>query len=538
MSSVVDPQPDPSPADELVAYLDGELPPADCRRVENRLATDEDYRQQMHELDQAWEALDSLPANTVDDGFARTTIELACVAAEADLTEHTAVAKAAKRDRTRRWIAGGVAAVVVGFLAGRALVPNHNDQLVNDLPAIHQFGVLPYVEDVEFLRLLGNAVPPAQLVRDESTFDQNVKELESANSKSLETRRDWIKSLDPEQKAKIADRDRSFGNLEPSSGEQERMRSIMADIRDDPDAANLQKTLIAYGQWLSRHTDGQKVQLQEELRDRPPEEQAKMVANMIRREEGQPWRHLSSEDAQKLRDAISDFAEKKKTEFSAKMLRNHRGERLRQLERNPNAHSMVILLSELFDGNKSDGNKFEATADELVAKLGPEARTHWENLERGRRDLRKGQFIVWIRDVRPKLDPEELERFFASDELDNDRRQHLLDMQRPEMEAELKRDYLSTGMGFDAGQLMREFGEPGRMQRNMPGPGGPQWRPDGPRPDGPRPDGPMRGDPGAPDRARQRPRLGQPRPGDRPPANPPRQPAPNQPPKDQKPEAI
>ena len=42
----------------------------------------------------------------------------------------------------------------------------------------------------------------------------------------------------------------------------------MADIRDDTDAANLQKTLIAYGQWLSRHTDGQKVQLQEELRDR------------------------------------------------------------------------------------------------------------------------------------------------------------------------------------------------------------------------------------------------------------------------------
>jgi len=530
MSSVVDPQPDPSPADELVAYLDGELPPADCRRVENRLATDEDYRQQMHELDQAWEALDALPANTVDDGFARTTIELACVAAEADLTEHTAVAKAAKRDRTRRWIAGGVAAVVVGFLAGRALVPNHNDQLVNDLPAIHQFGVLPYVEDVEFLRLLGNAVPPAQLVRDESAFDQNVKELESANSKLLETRRDWIKSLDPEQKAKIADRDRSFGNLEPSSGEQERMRSIMADIRDDTDAANLQKTLIAYGQWLSRHTDGQKVQLQEELRDRPPEEQAKMVANMIRREEGQPWRHLSADDAQKLREAIIAFAVDKKDDFSKKMTRNHRGDRLHQLERNPLAHALVILWSEVVEDNK-----FEPTANQLVAKLSPESRAHWEGLERGRRDFRKPQFGVWVRDaIRPKLDPEELERFFASDELDNDRRQHLLDLQRPEMEAELKRDYLSTGLGFDAGQLMREFGEPGRMPRNIPGPGGPQWRPDGPRPDGPRPDGPMRGDPGAPDRARQRPRFGQPRPGDRPPANPPRQPAP----KDQKPEAI
>ena len=93
MSSVTDPQPDPN-ADEIVAYLDGELPPQDCRRVESRLATDEEFRQEMHELDRAWDALDVLPTPTVDDGFARTTIELACVAAEVDLSDNTAAAKA------------------------------------------------------------------------------------------------------------------------------------------------------------------------------------------------------------------------------------------------------------------------------------------------------------------------------------------------------------------------------------------------------------------------------------------------------------
>src|SRR3954469_14988563 len=109
MSSIA-PQPDPQAADEIVAYLDGELPPQDCRRVENRLATDEGYRQDLHELDRAWEALDALPAPTVDDGFAQTTIELACVAAEADLSEHSAATKAANRHRIWRWIAAGVAA--------------------------------------------------------------------------------------------------------------------------------------------------------------------------------------------------------------------------------------------------------------------------------------------------------------------------------------------------------------------------------------------------------------------------------------------
>src|SRR3954466_12203933 len=106
MSSVTDPQPDPA-ADEIVAYLDGELAPQDCRRVENRLATDEEYRQELHELDRAWEALDVLPVANVDEGFAQTTIELTCVAAEADLTRHTATTKAANRNRMWRWIAAG-----------------------------------------------------------------------------------------------------------------------------------------------------------------------------------------------------------------------------------------------------------------------------------------------------------------------------------------------------------------------------------------------------------------------------------------------
>src|SRR5881394_3636280 len=131
MSSITNPQPDPA-ADEIVAYLDGELAPQDCRRVESRLATDEEYRQELHELDRAWEALDVLPASTVDDGFAQTTIELACVAAEADLTEHTATAKAANRNRIWRWIAAGVAAGLFGFVAGRALVPHRNETLLAD----------------------------------------------------------------------------------------------------------------------------------------------------------------------------------------------------------------------------------------------------------------------------------------------------------------------------------------------------------------------------------------------------------------------
>src|SRR5262245_11827568 len=98
--------------DELVAYLDGELGPAEGRAIEQRLANDPECRQKLGDLDQAWEALNVLPTSTVDDSFAKTTIELACVAAQEDLTKRTQAITVDGRGRKRWWIAGCVAAGV------------------------------------------------------------------------------------------------------------------------------------------------------------------------------------------------------------------------------------------------------------------------------------------------------------------------------------------------------------------------------------------------------------------------------------------
>jgi hypothetical protein len=466
MSSVVDPQPDPA-ADEIVAYLDGELPPEQCRRVENRLATDEEYRQQLHELDRAWDALDVLPAPTVDDGFARTTIELACVAAEADLGEHVAASRKAKRRRIRMWSAATVAAVAAGALAGQMLLPNRNSELLADLPAIQQLNVLTYVDDVDFLRRLPSAVPHRQLVKDEQAFEQNVKDLERANSPSIQTRREWVQELRPDQKAELADRQRAFNDLAPSSGERERMRQIMDDIRAADDAPELQKTLIAYGQWLARHPAPQQEQLREELHDLPPDEQATIVARFIRREENNSWRHLSDDDAKTLRGEVLKIADEKRPQFLEKMAQRRRGPRLQNIEGEPVNQGLAIIWLEIFNDQNDE------TAKRLVGKLSQEARTHWERLPQAPRNLRKWQLGVWIRDaMHLKLDPEDLEKFFAREgagSLSIKRRQELLDMTRSEMDTELKRQYLGSELGIEEGQWLREFGEPGRMPRNIPG---------------------------------------------------------------------
>ena len=48
--------------EEIVAYLDGELSAEESARVEQRLASDESYRQQLQSIERAWLALDQLAA--------------------------------------------------------------------------------------------------------------------------------------------------------------------------------------------------------------------------------------------------------------------------------------------------------------------------------------------------------------------------------------------------------------------------------------------------------------------------------------------
>src|SRR5262249_15358697 len=68
-----DPPPDPFEAD-LVAYLDGELDPADARRVEARLATDPEARAKATALKKTFDLLDYLPRPEPSPHFTTRTL--------------------------------------------------------------------------------------------------------------------------------------------------------------------------------------------------------------------------------------------------------------------------------------------------------------------------------------------------------------------------------------------------------------------------------------------------------------------------------
>jgi anti-sigma factor RsiW len=147
-------KPDASADEQLTAYLDGELDDDVSREIEQRLGDDEQYREQLKRLDEAWALLDHLPQSDVDDVFTQTTVEMVALAAEKD-------ARTAERGRRRRaWLAwSGTIAVVVlaavfGYLAARYRLDRPNRQLVKDLPVIENVDVYQYAESTQWLEML------------------------------------------------------------------------------------------------------------------------------------------------------------------------------------------------------------------------------------------------------------------------------------------------------------------------------------------------------------------------------------------------
>jgi anti-sigma factor RsiW len=140
--------------EELTAYLDGELSSEDRSRVEERLARDPAYRAELQRMQRAWDMLEKLPRATVDDSFARTTIEMVAIAA-ADEVRTQALEIPRRRRRNSLLGAGAIAAALAfGFILGVKIWPNRNRQLLEDLPVVENFERYRNVESLDFLRQL------------------------------------------------------------------------------------------------------------------------------------------------------------------------------------------------------------------------------------------------------------------------------------------------------------------------------------------------------------------------------------------------
>lgn len=141
--------------EDLVAYLDGELPDEQIQQIDHIIARSEVARHEVEALARTWELLDVLPPARASDDFANKTMtNLKVMEQPFILTDQWWYVHVTRMVAIGGWIAALLVCGWLGFQITRYWVPNPNEALLQDLPLIENLDQYQDVGDIEFLNLL------------------------------------------------------------------------------------------------------------------------------------------------------------------------------------------------------------------------------------------------------------------------------------------------------------------------------------------------------------------------------------------------
>lgn len=474
-------QPDATLREELVAYLDGELPPEKARAVEERLSRDELYRREMQGFDRAWSALEELPRATVDDSFPKTTIEMVAVAAEKDLAEQTQSLPLMRRRRTL-WVAAIAAvAATLGFALARIAFDRPDRILLTYLPVVQHLDAYSQDLSPEFLTALQKQASDILKPYEDVELQRELESYRAIDAETIPERRARVEKMSDGEKATLRANYIRFRELPEQN--RERLVTLHDQLRDAENSAELQRTMLAYWAWLEERRNGGADQA--DLRGAESTEARLKLIHEIDHGENRRL-SLSPDEAEKLRAVVKSFDDD--PQFKQILERISKEPPTRPEPGEPgNRGWMRHPLGILYGYTQSHPDDTEAKQEwdristKLLAQLSPINRAA---VERDGGELRLIGLVgkAMFQGFGLRLTEDELRQYFASDAMPADRIQELLAMPRDRMLQELREDYLREQFGPEAVRRWRE-GRRGREGDRFD-------RRDGP-PDGP----PRRGGP-------------------------------------------
>ncbi|GAB6164855.1 hypothetical protein JCM19992_08550 [Thermostilla marina] len=239
--------------EQLVAYLDGELPPEEAARIEEVIARDPEIRSELHRLEETWEMLESLERPTVDESFTHSTLEIVAQSAAAEVEQR-------KQTKPRVILLQLALAVLVCVLAGgagyfmvAAWRTDPNAELLADLPVIQRLDALRHIDDIEFVRSLQEA---GLFGADEQWWDGSREAADTGllqlpaapDDPDPQVRRKWVTELTETQQFLLKRNLDRFRSL--PEAERQRLRELYAAIAAAPDREQLEETIDRYYQWF------------------------------------------------------------------------------------------------------------------------------------------------------------------------------------------------------------------------------------------------------------------------------------------------
>ena len=144
--------------DDLVAYLDGELPDGQAQAIDQVLAQSEVARHEVEALARTWEMLDALPVPKASSEFVeRTMTTLKVGEVPYNITEQPWFGYVKRGSVLAVWFAVLGLAGWFGFQITTRWVPNEQEQILNDLPVLQNLDAYQEVETFNFLEQLNRS---------------------------------------------------------------------------------------------------------------------------------------------------------------------------------------------------------------------------------------------------------------------------------------------------------------------------------------------------------------------------------------------
>ena len=248
--------------ERLVAYLDGELSDKESQAIEQQLSSDDQLRDELQGLDQAWNALDALPIETAGNDFTKSTIALVVddVKQQAEKEQSLFVAPMRHVGPWGRY-AAYACLLGLGFLSAVMISSYRDRQLLRDLPEILHAHTLSQVGDIEFLQAWsGQSDRLTNILLTDSLKDESLT-WTKLQSMPASARYRWVDELPPDQLSELSDESRAFQSL--SDSKKNTLRLLSAAINDSSNAEELRKDALLYQSFVSRLPATEQVILRE-----------------------------------------------------------------------------------------------------------------------------------------------------------------------------------------------------------------------------------------------------------------------------------
>ena len=141
--------------EDLVAYLDGELPDEKASQIDKVIARSEVARHEVEALARAFEMLDVLPPMKASGEFASKTLSsLKALEQPFAVSEQWWFVYLVRTATIAGWIASLAASGLIGFQLTRNWIPNPSERILNDFPVIENLHQYRAVGEFEFLKQL------------------------------------------------------------------------------------------------------------------------------------------------------------------------------------------------------------------------------------------------------------------------------------------------------------------------------------------------------------------------------------------------